>query len=298
MRHRAFQQVDVFTDRPFLGNPVAVVLDGEGLDTAQMQRIAAWTNLSETTFVLPATEPGADWLLRIFTPGGELPFAGHPTIGTAHALLEAGRVQPRDGALVQQCAAGLVPLQIDTGADGQRRIAFTLPPTRETALDDGQLDALDRALGQPVLRDPRPRVIDVGPRWLVAQMADAAAVLALRPDFAEMARQDAARGPGSGVIVFGAHDPQVGGHAGAQVELRAFMPAAGVPEDPVCGSGNGCMAVFVRDTGQTGRFGARFISTQGRALGRDGQVALGIADDGAVTVGGQAVTVIEGRILA
>ncbi len=288
---RAFKQVDVFTDAPFLGNPVAVVLDAEGLDTEQMQRIANWTNLSETTFVLPATEPGADYQVRIFTPASELPFAGHPTIGTAHALLEAGRVKPRDGVLVQQCRIGLVKVSVTGANAADHVIAFELPSAKVEALSDAQVDELEGLLGQSVDRSARPRLVDVGARWIVAQLANADAVIAARPDMARMKVQDTAA-RATGVVIFSAYPPG----SKAQVELRAFAPTCGIEEDPVCGSGNGCMAVFVRDTKQVERFGSNFIVAQGQVLGRAGRVRITLRTEG-ISVGGQSVTCVSGALV-
>lgn len=286
----AFKQVDVFTTVPFLGNPVAVVLDGSGLDTPTMQRIANWTNLSETTFVLPPTEAGADYRVRIFTPGSELPFAGHPTIGTAHALLEAGLVQARAGRLVQQCGAGLIGLQVDGDGAAGRTIAFELPRPEVTALSDAQVDELRAVVGADLADDARPRLVDVGPRWIVAQLPSAAAVLAARPDLKRMKAQDR-HARATGVVLFGAHEPG----QPARVEVRAFAPSCGVNEDPVCGSGNGCMAVFVRDTGQAARFGTDFIASQGQVVGRAGRLRIVIGPD-RIEVGGSAVTCIDGAL--
>ena len=283
-----FKQVDVFTKVPFFGNPVAVVLDGSALDSAQMQRIANRTNLSETTFVLPPTQAGADYRVRIFTPGSELPFAGHPTIGTAHALLEAGRVAARDGKLVQECGAGLVELAIGVDEDGTRVISFDLPRPRVTELSDAQIDELQAILGAPVVSAARPRLIDVGARWIVAQLPDAEAVINVRPDLGRMKIQDVHAGA-TGVVLFGAHAPG----QSARIEVRAFAPSCGVSEDPVCGSGNGCVAVFIRETGQVERFGDTFLSSQGRVVGRAGSLRIAITP-ARIQVGGAAVTCVDG----
>ncbi|MCO5118255.1 MAG: PhzF family phenazine biosynthesis protein [Burkholderiaceae bacterium] len=290
MRKLAFRQVDVFTSVPFRGNPVAVVLDAAGLDTAQMQRIANWTNLSETTFVVPKTAAEADYQVRIFTPGSELPFAGHPTIGTAHALLEAGLVTAHEGRLVQECGTGLVRLEVGSDASPGRSISFELPAPRISPLTDAQAAELGSILGTTLASATRPRLVDVGPRWVVAQLPDAAAVLAAMPDLERMKAHDLALGA-TGVVIFGAQEP------GTQsaVEVRAFAPSCGVNEDPVCGSGNGCMAAFVRDTGQVGRFGSSFVASQGRLVGRDGLVRIAVEPD-RIRVGGAAVTCIEGTI--
>ena len=285
-----FKQVDVFTAVPFKGNPVAVILDGKGLTDAQMQRIANWTNLSETTFVVPATDPLADYRVRIFTPGSELPFAGHPTIGTAHALLEAGMIHAKEGALVQQCGAGLVRLKVERADDGTQWIAFDLPEPSFTALDEGQTQELEAILGTPLDHAAAPCLVDVGARWVVAQLPDARMVLAARPDLQRMKVQDE-KGKYTGVVIFGLHDRD----ARARIEVRAFAPAHGVAEDPVCG--NGAVAAYIRRTGQTGTFGTGFLAIQGAALGRAGVLRLTIADD-VIRVGGNAVTVIDGTLSA
>jgi PhzF family phenazine biosynthesis protein len=288
MARHPFKTVDVFTATPFQGNPLAVVFDADDLSTAQMQRIANWTNLSETTFVLRPTQAGADYRVRIFTPGAELPFAGHPTIGTAHALLEAGRIAPRDGVLLQESAAGLVRLDVTHADDGARWIAFELPAPTITPLDAAQAEELARILGTPLADSAPPCLVDAGTRWVVAQLPNAGAVLAATPDLARMKAHDAATG-NTGVLVFG---PHADGNA-ARIEVRAFAPAHGVDEDPVCGSGNGSVAAYLRHTGQADTFGRDFLSSQGAAVGRAGILRLTIADD-AIRVGGNAVTCVEG----
>jgi PhzF family phenazine biosynthesis protein len=290
MARHPFKTVDVFTATPFLGNPLAVVFDADDLSTAQMQRIANWTNLSETTFVLRPTQAGADYRVRIFTPGAELPFAGHPTIGTAHALLEAGRISPRDCVLVQECARGLVRLDVTHAGDGARWIAFELPATTITPLDAAQADELARILGTPLAGIAPPSLVDAGTRWVVAQLPDARAVLAAAPDLARMKAHDAATG-NTGVIVFGPHADG----AGARIEVRAFAPAHGVDEDPVCGSGNGSIAAYLRHTNQADAFGRDFLSSQGAAVGRAGILHLQIGED-AIRVGGNAVTCVDGHL--
>jgi PhzF family phenazine biosynthesis protein len=286
-----FKQVDVFTKVPFKGNPVAVVLQADGLSTGQMQQIAGWTNLSETTFVLAATSAEADYRVRIFTPLSELPFAGHPTIGTAHALLEAGRIEARNGALVQECGAGLVKLQVADGPDGERLISFDLPPPQIKLLSDDEVDELEAILGCAVSRDAAPpRVIDVGPRWIVAQLADARAVLSNRPDLARMKARNT-KDQVTGVTIFGEHEPG----SKAWIEVRSFVPACGIDEDPVCGSGNGCVAAFIRANQQDAHFGSEFIASQGKVLGRAGQVRITI-DGERIQVGGMSVTCIDGQL--
>jgi PhzF family phenazine biosynthesis protein len=286
---RACKFVDVFTTVPLLGNPVAVVLDAEGLDTGRMQAIARWTNLSETTFLLPSERAGADYRLRIFTPAAELPFAGHPTLGSAHAALEAGRVTPRDGRLVQDCGMGLVTVSV-AGEGADRRLTLDLPPAKVTLLTPHEVSELDAVLGRPVLRDATPARIDVGPVWITAELADAEAVIGLEPDLARSAALERRLGA-TGVTVFGRH-----GQGEAEIEVRSFAPSSGIAEDPVCGSGNGCVAVFRRHHGRIPPEGAAWRAAQGRRCGRDGRVAVGVGADGRIGIGGACVTTLEARL--
>jgi PhzF family phenazine biosynthesis protein len=282
LRTVRFRQVDVFTDAPFRGNPVAVVLDGDGLATGEMQRIAGWTNLSETTFVLRPQAPGADYRLRIFTPRAELPFAGHPTIGSAHAVLEAGIARPSGGRLVQECGAGLLELSVGDGM-----IALKAPAQRITPLDPARVPALEKALGAK-LHD-QPRIVEVGPVWIVAELGGADAVDSLRPDLAAIAALAEAAGA-TGVTVFGESRG-----ADAAIHVRSFAPAHGVPEDPVCGSGNISVAAYLRAGGQAQRFGGSYHARQGMALGRDGRVAIRL-DANDIHLAGRAVTCVEGTL--
>ncbi|MCZ8099586.1 MAG: PhzF family phenazine biosynthesis protein [Burkholderiales bacterium] len=278
-----FLQVDVFTDRPFLGNPVAVILDADGLGTEAMQRIARWTNLSETTYVVRPTDAGADYGLRIFTPERELPFAGHPTLGSARAVLAAGRASTHDGRLVQQCAAGRVPLRVEPGGT---RLSFEVPASRTTPLDARDAAAIARALG---LGGPVPRFesIDVGPVWVTGELADAATVLALRPDMAALE----AIGRALGVTGVTVHGPDRARRGGADVAVRSFAPAAGVPEDPVCGSGNACVAIQRRAAGVRDAY----VAAQGEAIGRAGRISVRYRGD-AIEVGGETVVCVEGLL--
>lgn len=285
-----FMQVDVFTERPFFGNPVAVVLEADALDTASMQRIARWTNLSETTFVLAPTDPAADYRLRIFTPGGELPFAGHPTLGSAHALLASGRLQPRDARLVQQCTAGLVRLRVDAAG----HLFFEVPPSRIAVLAPADGAAIARALGLDDADGAAPRFesIDVGPVWLTAALPDAARVLGLQPDMAALSALSLRLGA-TGVTVHGPHPAGLQGPDGAALAtaVRSFAPAFGVPEDPVCGSGNACVALQRRGSG----LATDYVATQGEAIGRAGRIA--VAYRGAsIEVGGAAVVCVHGTL--
>lgn len=288
MRCVAFKQVDVFSPAHFGGNPVAVILDAEDLPAEEMQRIARWTNLSETTFVLPPTQAGASYRVRIFTPRQELPFAGHPSLGTAHAAMEAGLATPKDGRLLQECGAGLLPLRIEQ--DGEVRRLFVRAPEPVLGEADpalaGQLAA---ALGGELAATPAPRAVSVGPTWIVAQMADAARVRALAPDMPALVALSRAR-HAVGVTVFGAEP--AGGEA--QFAVRSFAPIDGIPEDPVCGSGNAALGAFLQQAGQAP--GARWVVSQGRECGREGRVWTTVAADGSVEVGGRTTTRIDGVI--
>jgi PhzF family phenazine biosynthesis protein len=281
-RKLRFSQVDVFTRVPYAGNPVAVVLEAGGLDAGQMQRIAAWTNLSETTFVLPPTTAAADYRLRIFTPRAELPFAGHPTIGSAHAVLEAGIASPRDGILRQECGVGILPLTVDGEI-----LWLEAPPATQTALAGEDLAMLAAVLGAGFRGTPR--IVNVGPRWLVAELADAAAVAALAPDMPGLAAMSVRLQIG-GATVFGA-----AGDGRSAMHVRSFAPAHGIVEDPVCGSGNISVAAYLRMAGQQARFGARYAARQGMQLGRDGEVAVRFEGE-RILLGGCAVTCVEGTL--
>jgi PhzF family phenazine biosynthesis protein len=277
-----FSQVDVFASGPLLGNPVAVVHDADGVTDEQMAAFARWTNLSETTFLLSPTRAGADYRLRIWTPGGELPFAGHPTLGSAHAWLEAGGVPAADGVLVQECGAGLVHLRRTT-TDGQVRLAFEAPALiRSGPVDDADLDRI-----AAVLRVDRADLLDAawidnGPGWVGVVLPDAAAVLALEPDFAAFGDLK--------IGVVGEY-PQ----GPLAVELRAFCPGYGMPEDPVTGSLNAGVGQWLAGR----RLPTSYVASQGTALGRRGRVHVVLEGDpgaGAVWVGGDTRTTVTGSV--
>jgi len=274
---RRFQQVDVFTAEPLRGNPLAVVVDGQGLSDEQMATFARWTNLSETSFLLPPTDPAADYRVRIFTPGGELPFAGHPTLGSCQVWLNAGG-QPRDSSrVVQQCEIGLVAVR--RGAAG--RLAFAAPPTQVEPVD---AELLHRVL--PVLGLAREQVLQAawltnGPRQLALELDSAATVLALDPDHAALKNL-------TKVGVVGRHP--AGGPG--DVEVRFFAAPIGIPEDPVTGSLNANLARWLI---ADGRLPPRYTAVQGTRLGRAGRVYLE-ADGDQVWVGGDVVTLIEGQV--
>jgi len=273
MTSRPFAQVDVFSAVPYRGNPVAVVLDGAGLTTEQMQQVANWTNLSETTFVLPPTDPAADYRVRIFTPTEELPFAGHPTIGTCHAWL-ATTDHPGD-TVVQECGAGLVTLR-RTGD----RLAFAAPPLLRDEPVDEQLQArIARLLGidRSAIRDAR--WVDNGPGWVAVLLDDAKTVLGITPNAED--------------LTLGIVGPYPEGSPEA-VEVRAFFPAGPLSvEDPVTGSLNAGLAQWLL---RTGWLTAPYVASQGTALGRAGRVHVDQDADGTVWIGGDAVTSIRGEI--
>jgi PhzF family phenazine biosynthesis protein len=272
---RPIRHVDVFSSVPYRGNPVAVVLDGEGLPAGEMQRFAHWTNLSETTFVLPPAAGGADYRVRIFTPSQELPFAGHPTLGTCHAWLEAGGTPRQPGVIVQECGAGLVTLRRGTAG-----LAFAAPPV----LRDGPVDGELLAEIASVLRIDRAEIVDAswadnGPGWVAVLLASADAVLAVRP------------GPTD--LDLGLAGPYPPGSPEA-FEVRAFFPSNGVTtEDPVTGSLNASLAAWLL---RTGRAHAPYVASQGTALGRAGRVHISADPDGTIWVAGATVTRVIGEV--
>jgi PhzF family phenazine biosynthesis protein len=281
---RAFAQVDVFTATPYLGNPVAVVLNGTGLSTQDMQGFTNWTNLSEATFVLPPTHPEADYALRIFCPGRELPFAGHPTLGTCHAWLEAGGV-PQGAEVVQECAVGLVRIR----RDGQH-LAFAAPPLRRSGpLPEDEVLRIAHGLGvtrQDILHHAW---CDNGPQWRGVMLASAAQVLALKPNAQILAGMEVGviapldkpllRGPDDSAEAF---------------EVRAFFPGnAGLTEDPVTGSLNAALGQWLIGAGLAP---GHYVARQGTAMGRAGRVHVQQDEQGQVWVGGESVVCIKGHV--
>jgi PhzF family phenazine biosynthesis protein len=271
---RRIDIVDVFTSTPYRGNPVAVVLDGQGLSSDEMQTFANWMNLSETTFVLPPESAQADYRVRIFTPVLELPFAGHPTLGTCHAWLAAGGV-PAGDAVVQECAAGLVPV-----LRGPDRLAFRAPPVARTGpVEDELLAEIRAAFGLERDEIVDAQWADNGPGWIAVLLGSAEAVLSIRPRYAEL-----------DVGFAGPHPP---GSSEAW-EVRAFFPKGGaLVEDPVTGSFNASLADWLL---RTGRATAPYVAAQGTALGRAGRVHVSQAADGSIQVGGGTVTCVSGSV--
>ena len=288
MNLRPFKQVDVFTATPYRGNPLAVVLDGSGLSTEEMQHFTKWTNLSEATFLLPPTQAGADYRVRIFYPGRELPFAGHPTLGSCHAWLEAGG-RPRGEHVVQECGIGLVKLRRDGG-----RLAFAAPPLRKGGpLPEEDVQLIARGLGIPRSDIVGHAWCDNGPTWRGVMLRSAEQVLSLKPDAAVLAGLDVGVvAPSTARVgVIGAHED---GEAVA-FEVRAFFPGNnGMAEDPVTGSLNAALAQWLIGAGLAPK---RYVAAQGTALARAGRVHVEQDDDsGEIWIGGASVTCIDGQV--
>ncbi|MEJ8852117.1 PhzF family phenazine biosynthesis protein [Variovorax rhizosphaerae] len=299
MKTRAFQQVDVFTAVPYRGNPVAVVLDGSDLDDAEFQRFAQWTNLSETTFLLPPTEPGADYRIRIFTPGGEMPFAGHPTLGSCRAWLKAGGKPKSTEYIVQQCVTGLVTIRRD-GA----RLAFAAPPLKRTAPSPTMLAKIAHALGLKSAQILAAQQLDNGSNWLGMLLDEIDSVLALTPD--HRALKELGVKVGVAAIAQAPSPTQLiarsnrearafGGSAQGTVDLevRAFAAATGIEEDPVTGSLNAGLAQWLI---ADGHMPERYLVGQGQCLGRDGRLSVERDAEGRVWIGGDTVVCIEGAV--
>jgi PhzF family phenazine biosynthesis protein len=313
LRARRFQQVDVFTATPYWGNPLAVVLDGSDLNEADMQRFARWTNLSETTFVLPPTHPEADYRVRIFTPGGELPFAGHPTLGTCHAWLAAGG-QARGGEpkrhgaeVVQECKVGLVTIR--TAGD---QLAFRAPVLQRSQPPAEMLSAVTQALGLSNSQILAAQLLHNGPQFLGLLLDDPPTVLAVKPRHDVLLSMNlkvgiAARYPGDEtpahpVLIsrsnrearaFSSTTATAPAQDAPDLEVRVFVTPSGVPEDPVTGSFNASLAQWLM---ADGLMPTRYTAAQGTVLGRAGRVHLSQDAQGQVWVGGQVVTCVDGTV--
>ena len=273
---RRFAQVDVFTATALRGNALAVVHGADSLDDERMQAFARWTNLSETTFLLAPSDPGADYRVRIFTPAGELPFAGHPTLGSCHAWLERGGAPARQDAIVQQCAVGLVRIRRDGSA-----LAFAAPPLTRRDVSDDDLDALIAALGIERASVRAAQWLDNGPNWLTLVLDSAETVLAVAPDASRMRRFDSV----------GLVGPHAGGGECA-FEVRGFVTHPTLYEDPVTGSLNAGIAEWLI---ANGRAPERYVAAQGTRLARAGRVRIAL-EGGTVWVGGESVTCIRGDV--
>ena len=281
---RPFKQVDVFTPTPYCGNALAVVLDGSGLDDEAMQRFARWTNLSETTFVLPPTAADADYRVRIFTPGGELQFAGHPTLGSCHAWLEAGGVPRRNDRVMQECGVGLVRIRREAP-----RLAFAAPPLKRSAPDTLALAQVAEALGVNAEQVVAAQALNNGgPVWIGLLLDDPKTVLGLTPDHAALKML------GHKIGVAGIYPQAQRGAAGAPtLEVRAFLAPIGIEEDPVTGALNASLAQWlIADS----HLPATYVAAQGSCLGRAGRVHIERDAEGQVWVGGESVTCISGMV--
>ena len=286
---RCFMQCDVFADYAGAGNGLAVVLDGDNLSAEQMQAFAKFTNMSETTFVLPTTQTEASYRVRIFTPASELPFAGHPSVGTAHAVLESGLVQATDGKLVQECAAGLLPMLV-IGEGKDRCISVRAPRGRIVPHDAHIQILLNAAIKNASPGDLTATLMNNGPLWWCVELTDEAAVRELKPRLSEIAELTQAS-KAVGLSVFARS-----GSPEYQWVVRAFCPADSIPEDPVTGSANAAIAALMHERNAIDKVGSTYTASQGREVGRDGFVQVRVDDDGEVWIGGKTQTVIEGSL--
>ena len=307
MHQRPFKQVDVFTATPYFGNPLSVVLDGSGLDDEAMQRFAQWTNLSETTFLLPPTDAAADYRVRIFTPGGELPFAGHPTLGSCHSWLQAGGKPQSSEFIVQECKQGLVKIRRELVETGGPRLAFAAPPLKRSAPSPAVLAQVAAALGIKAAQIVATQLLDNGPVWLGVLLDSPETVLQLNPNHAELDSIDVKVGVAA--IYAKESAPQLIGRANREakafaqeeqntafspdLEVRGFAASIGINEDPVTGSLNASLAQWLM---AEGHMPERYFASQGVCLGRAGEVALARDATGQVWVGGQSVTCIDGSV--
>lgn len=288
---RRYLQLDVFAAAPGAGNPLGVVFDADGLNVASMQAFAAWTNLSETIFLLPSPHAQADYRVRIFTPRQELPFAGHPSVGAAWAVLDGGLVDATRRTLTQDCAAGLLPVRVEDDR-GPRRIHVRAPTATPRDAWPECVDALlaDCVRTLPLGAQP-PALWSNGPDWWLVELVDDAAVRALQPDLAAIAALTVASGA-VGLAVYGRAQA-----SDFQLAVRAFCPADNIPEDPVTGSANACIAAQLARAGALPGADGRYRASQGREVGRDGVVEITVDDAGDVWIGGQVQRIIDGSVL-
>ncbi len=287
--HRRYLQCDVFADRPGAGNPLAVVLDADGLDDETMQAIARWTRLPETTFVLPPASPEASYGIRIFSPRREVPFAGHPSVGTAHAVLEAGIAAPRDGLLVQQGMAGLLPLRV-SGEGGERTIAVRTPKARVLEIaQPGDARLRDVLAGLPLGTLPQA-LMDGGRRWWLAELADEASLRAAQPDWEAIERLANAT-DSMGLCVFARSDDPV-----YYLAVRAWVGAPARFEDAASGAANATLAAWLADRDALPGDGGFYRISQGREVGHDAIIELSVDANGDVWSGGRVCSVVRGEI--
>ncbi|MDX1550499.1 MAG: PhzF family phenazine biosynthesis protein [Lysobacter spongiicola] len=290
MTLRRYLQLDVFADRPGAGNPLAVVLDSEGLDDGDMQAIARWNRRPETTFVFPPTDASADYRVRMFSPTREVPFAGHPSVGTAYALLEADMVQVRDGRLVQEGAVGLLPLAIEGEGPG-RRVAVRVPRAQVIEVGDPASAGLEAALKGLAPGHLPPALMDGGRRWWVAEVADEESLRSARPDWPAIAAL-AARTGSMGVCAY-ARTRDGGDH---DLAVRAFVGAGEPFEDAASGAANATLAAWLAHNDALPGTGGRYVASQGREVGFDARLHLRVDDEGDIWSGGQSCLVVRGHI--
>jgi len=289
MPSRPYLQLDVFADRPGAGNPLAVVLDAQGLDDDAMQAIARWTRLPETTFVFPATTPDADYRLRIFSPRREVPFAGHPSVGTAHAVLEAALATPREGLLVQEGIAGNLPLRV-AGSGHARTIAVRTPRARVAEVADAADPRLRDALAALPLGALPPALMDGGRRWWLAELRDEATLRSAQPDWEAIGRLAQAT-DSMGLCVFARSDDPV-----YYLAVRAFVGAPGQFEDAASGAANATLAAWLASRDALPSPDGHYRISQGREVGHDAIIELFVDADGEVWSGGRVQTVVHGQI--
>jgi PhzF family phenazine biosynthesis protein len=289
-KRRPYLQLDVFADRPGAGNPLAVVLDAEGLDDAQMQAIARWTRLPETTFVFPPTHPDASYRIRMFSPRREVPFAGHPSVGTAHVVLEAGLAVPRDGLLWQEGAAGVLPLEVRDD-DGARTIAVRTPQANVVEIATCDDPRLVRPLaGLPAGTLP-PVLMDGGRRWWLAEVENEASLRSATPDWAAICALADTTGT-MGLCAFARADAG----QGHDLAVRAFVGAPAHFEDAASGAANATLAAWLRHCDALPHGDGRYVVSQGREVGFDARLQLRVDDEGQVWSGGQVCNVVRGTI--
>ncbi len=290
MPPRPYLQVDVFSKRPGCGNPLAVVLDAEGLTSEQMQTIAGWTNLVETTFVLPPTQAQADYRVRIFTPQREIPFAGHPSLGTAHALLASKKINKQNDEIIQECGAGLIPIRIETSKKFRRRLFFRAPVVKNIQALDTHFGDASTVFSKLKLGELSPSLVEGGRKWWIAEMQDEKSLRELNPDQAAITAMSKTT-DSMGLCVFSRCKDQ-----DYQLAVRAFAPAFGIKEDPASGAANATIAAYLLDSGALENIGHNYRVSQGREIGHDATIDLRATQQDDIWVGGECQTVINGNM--